>query len=66
MHLSFIIPENVKDLALIIPEILEFIELDSFKLALCSFNTGHNYANDVCKIDCLCTVVHKIMHLVWP
>ena len=34
VHLSSIIPENFKDLALIIPEILEFIELHSYKFGL--------------------------------
>ena len=34
VHLSSIIPENFKDLAFIIPEILEFIELHSYKLGL--------------------------------
>ena len=38
MHLSSIIPENFKALALIIPEILEFIELHSYKFGLVYLN----------------------------
>ena len=34
VHLSAIILENFKDLALIIPEILEFIELHTYKFGL--------------------------------
>ena len=34
VHLSAIILENFKDLALIIPEILDFIELHTYKFGL--------------------------------
>ena len=34
VHLSAIILENFKDLVLIIPEILEFIELHTYKFGL--------------------------------
>ena len=34
VHLSSIILENFKDLALIIPELLEFIELHTYKFGL--------------------------------
>ena len=34
VHLSSIIPDKFKDLALIIPEILEFSELHSYKFGL--------------------------------
>ena len=34
VHLSSIILENFKDRALIIPEILEFIELHTYKICL--------------------------------
>ena len=37
MHLSSIILENFKDRALIIPEILEFIELHTYKFGLVYF-----------------------------
>ena len=34
VHLSFIIPENFKDLFLMIPEIFEFFELHTYKFGL--------------------------------
>ena len=37
VHLSSIILENFKDCALIIPEILEFIELHTYKFGLVYF-----------------------------
>ena len=42
-HLSAIILESFKDIALIIPEILEFIELHTYKFGLvyiCFFQLG--------------------------